>query len=194
MKGSKIRYIITISAVIIIVLHLVIPNMAIDEITLGLILIAIVPWLAPLFKSIEVPGVFKIEYQKMEKATALADEVGLLAPMKTMDNAPKYSFELTSDADPNLTLAGLRIEIEKSLRKIAESRNIPVQKQTVGGLMRLLKQDNALTNEEYGVLSDLIGLLNRAVHGAKVDNNAYDWALETGPRLLRSLDDIISRQ
>jgi len=35
---------------------------------------------------------------------------------------------------------------------------------------------------------DLVGLLNNAVHGAKVDHRAATWAIETGPRLLRALD------
>jgi len=42
------------------------------------------------------------------------------------------------------------------------------------------------------VLSDMIGLLNAAVHGAEVDSKAADWAMEVGPRLLKALDERIS--
>jgi hypothetical protein len=35
----------------------------------------------------------------------------------------------------------------------------------------------------------MVGMLNSAVHGATVDISASDWAIEIGPRLLKSLDD-----
>lgn len=35
----------------------------------------------------------------------------------------------------------------------------------------------------------MIGLLNSAIHGAKVDDRAVDWALDVGPRLLEALDE-----
>lgn len=41
---------------------------------------------------------------------------------------------------------------------------------------------------ERAVIADLIVLLNKAVHGAEVDNKAAQWAIETGPRILRALD------
>lgn len=194
MKASRLQYIITLSALIVIIVHLTWPTLAIDGITLALIAIAIVPWLTPLFKSVELPGGWKIEFQELQKAKADADKAGLLAPTNTVDISPRYSFELIADDDPNLALAGLRIEIEKRLQNIAESRNILARKQSVGSLMRLLSQESAITKQEYSVLADMIGLLNSAVHGASVDKRAVDWALETGPRLLKSLDDITARQ
>ncbi len=52
MKTTKIQIAISAVAVVIIVVHLVWPKVAIDGITLALLVIAIVPWLAPLFKSL----------------------------------------------------------------------------------------------------------------------------------------------
>ncbi|HID30653.1 MAG TPA: hypothetical protein EYP19_11695 [Desulfobacterales bacterium] len=125
----------------------------------------------------------------MQKAKEKADEAGVLAPSSTVAVAPEYSFQVIAEDDPNLALAGLRIEIEKRLLQLAESREIRVQKASVGRLMRLLVEQGVLTQEEYGVLADMIGLLNSAVHGASVDRRAVDWAMEVGPRLLRSLDE-----
>jgi hypothetical protein len=194
MKVSRIQYIITLSALIVIIMHLKWPTLAIDGITLALIAIAIIPWLAPLFKSVELPGGWKIEFQELQKAKSDADKAGLLAPTNSVEILPRYSFETIADDDPNLALAGLRIEIEKRLQNIAEARNIPIRKQSVGSLMRTLSQENAITKQEYSVLADMIGMLNSAVHGASVDKRGVEWALETGPRLLKSLDDITSRQ
>lgn len=168
--------------------------LAIDGITLTLLLVAIVPWLAPLFKSLEFPGGWRIEFQDLQKAKEKADEVGLLAPSSTVTGAPEYSFQVIAEDDPNLALAGLRIEIEKRLLKLAESREIRVQKGSVGRLMRLLAEQGVLTQQEYGVLTDMVCLLNLAVHGASVDRSAFGWAMEVGPRLLRSLDERIEKK
>lgn len=53
-----------------------------------------------------------------------------------------YSFQLVADEDPNLALAGLRIEIEKRLTQIAESYQIDPGRSSAGRLLRILgKQD-----------------------------------------------------
>jgi hypothetical protein len=189
MKALHIQVGITILAVIVIVIHVIWPTLAVDSITLALIILAILPWIAPLFKSLEFPGGWKIEFQELQKAENKADKAGLLAPASTIDITPKYSFQVIADNDPNLALAGLRIEIEKRLQSIAESKNISVKNQGVSSLMRILSKEGALSQQEYSVLSDMVGMLNSAVHGATVDKRAVEWAMETGPRLLKSLDD-----
>ena len=87
-----------------------------------------------------------------------------------------------AEDDPNLALAGLRIEIEKILRELAQSADIPIQRTSVGRLMRLLFEKEMLTKQEYSFFTDMIGLLNSAVDGAEVDKKATDWAMEVGPR------------
>ena len=47
-------------------LHVLFPGIQVDAITVSLI--AIVPCLAPLFKSIELPGGVKVEFQELEEA------------------------------------------------------------------------------------------------------------------------------
>jgi len=91
--------------------------------------------------------------------------------------------------DPNLALAGLRIEIEMRLNEIAKRRDISSRNKGVGQLLRLLQENGILSDEEKSVLGDLIGLLNKAVHGLEVDNKSADWAIQTGPRILKTLDE-----
>ncbi len=138
---------------------------------------------------LEFPGGWKVEFQDLQKAKNEADKAGLLAPSNTINATPEYSFQMIANDDPNLALAGLRIEIEKRLMDLAESNNISVKRQGIGGLMRILSNEGILTQQEYGALADMVGMLNSAVHGATVDKRAVDWALETGPRLLKSLDN-----
>jgi hypothetical protein len=101
---------------------------------------------------------------------------------------PEYSFQLVYSRDPNLALAGLRIEIEKRLSALAEKADIPVRPGGVGQLLRALDRKELLSHEERAALADMIGLLNAAVHGAVVDPRASEWALDVGPRILASLD------
>ena len=181
---------ISISAIslVLIVLHILLPELAIDGVTFALIVLAVIPWLAPLFKSLEFPGGWKVEFQDLVKAQFDADKAGLLSPISEQEQIPEYSFQVIAHDDPNLALAGLRIEIEKRLLSIAESKNIKTKNKGVGGLMRSLHEAGSLSHGEYSVLADMIGMLNAAVHGAEVDKRAVNWAMETGSRLLKSLD------
>src|SRR5690606_33201444 len=101
---------------------------------------------------------------------------------------PVYSFQLVADEDPNLALAGLRIEIERRLSQIAEAKGLATRNASVGKLIRELSDQGALRQEERAVLMDMIGLLNSAVHGADVDRRAADWAMKVGPRVLEALE------
>ncbi|MEU0840051.1 hypothetical protein ABZ370_11325 [Streptomyces sp. NPDC005962] len=57
--------------------HLVAPDLKIDNVTVALLVIAVVPWLRDLFTSIELPGGLRVEFrdveQRIEAAEAMAD-------------------------------------------------------------------------------------------------------------------------
>lgn len=150
---------------------------------MGLLLIAVLPWLGFIFKSVELPGGLKVEYPALQKAKEEADKAGLLAEPAVEQPAYLAVFE----DDPNLALAGLRIEIERCLRGIAEAKQLPVARVSVSRLLRLLRDHEALSQQDGAVLTDLLGLLNSAVHGAEVDPRAAQWAMDVGPRLLAGL-------
>ncbi|MBT4308791.1 MAG: hypothetical protein HOD49_00095 [Anaerolineae bacterium] len=63
---KRIQIIISVSAIIIVMAHLIWPSLQIDSTTLFLIAIAVIPWLIPLFKSLEFPGGWKVEFQEQE--------------------------------------------------------------------------------------------------------------------------------
>ena len=153
MKPLKVQWGITLGAILTIVVHLIWPSLAIDGITLMLIVIAIVPWLAPLFKSIEFPGGLKIEYRDLAKVQEKAEQANLLVPVTAVDIETEYPFQIVAEDDPNLALAGLRIEIEKRLRRLAQSTNIPIHHTSVGKLMHLLYKKGILSQDAYSVLA-----------------------------------------
>jgi len=184
---------ITVVALIVAIVHVVWPNITIDGVTVFLLVVALLPWLIPLLKSLEFPGGWKVEFQELEKARNKVDKAGLLSKRSRKKRVVAYSFESVLDKDPNLALAGLRIEIEKRLLQIAKLNHLDATRASVGQLLRLLNQRQILTPQESMALYDMSGLLNAAVHGAEVDKRAADWAVEVGPKLLQGLDEKIEK-
>jgi hypothetical protein len=188
MSIKNIKYAITFLALVIAVVHLIWPEIRIDAITVTLIVVAVLPWLSSLFKSIELPGGLKIEYQELEKIEERARDAGLLTEQatKTTEN---YAFQTVATTDPNLALAGLRIELEKRLIKLAESRDLRLPKRGLNNLLMDLNRRELIGGSERVLLSDLAALLNSAVHGAVVEPSTAEWALDIGPQILKALDE-----
>lgn len=188
----RLRQVVSLGALLLALSHIIWPQLAIDAIALALIVIAILPWLAPLIKSLELPGGWKVEFQELQKAASRAESAGLLAAEPSQEEVT-FSFQSIATRDPNLALAGLRIEIEKRLSLLAEIHGLNARRpMSVGQALRALAQAEVLSNEERSILADMVNMLNSAVHGAEVDSRAANWAIEVGPRLLTSLDERVS--
>jgi hypothetical protein len=61
-KPSLLRVVITLGALMFLGVHLGWPKIGIDNIAIALLVIALVPWLSSIFKSIEVTGLGKVEF------------------------------------------------------------------------------------------------------------------------------------
>ena len=164
----------------------------IDIITIILIVIAFLPWLNNLIQSIELPGGMKLQLRDFKKIEEKAEKAGLLekVSLKGLEirntKEAQYSFQLVED--PNLILAGLRIEIEKRLKAIAEKHQISSDRKGIKQLLSDLSSQGLLSKEEQSALNDLTIWLNNAVHGAKVDYEMSQWATGVGLRILKVLD------
>src|SRR5271167_3643431 len=125
-RPKRLAQIITLSALAGALIHLLWPKLAIDAITLTLLAIAVIPWLAPIFKSLEFPGGWKVEFkEELRKAASRAEQAGILAPQRAHITSDIPSPEIAYD-DPNLSLAALRIEIEKRVRTLAQKHGVPI--------------------------------------------------------------------
>ena len=184
----KTQVAITVVSLALVGVHLLWPNLRIDAITLILLAAAAIPWLVPLFKSIELPGGLKLEFQKLQATEQRAAEAGLLDELPDLASPHEYSFQVVADEDANLALAGLRIEIERRLVHLAEKAGIGSTKMSIHRLLRLLGDQEILSHKQRDVLEDMVELLNSAAHGASADHQSAHWALEVGPRLLATLD------
>jgi hypothetical protein len=197
MSADRIRQVVTLGALLLALVHIVFPQVAIDGVALVLIVIAVVPWLAPLFRSLELPGGWKVEFQDLQKVAAKADDAGLLARLPSEPHAaraaadahPEYAFQSVADRDPNLALAGLRIELEKRLVELCRRHGIGTRMQGMGRLLAELAKIGVLNSDEEAVLADLVQMLNAAVHGAEVDPRATEWAMDVGPQLIEAFEE-----
>ena len=190
---KKLRFAVTIGALALTAAHLAWPGVRIDAITFALLVVAVLPWIAPLVKSVELPGGLKIELQELRQVESRANTAGLLAVEAAPAEESRFAFETVAAQDPNLALAGLRIEIEKRLLALARTHDLNSGRPMgIGQLLRVLTLADVLSGEERSVLADMTNMLNAAVHGADVRRDAADWAIGVGPRLLTSLEERIA--
>ena len=178
---------ISVVAVVLIIVHLFIPSIKVDIITLGLLIAGVVPWLSSIIKAMEFPGGWKVEFQDLKNITERADHAKLLSEQ----TYKKYSFESIAEDNPNLALAGLRIEIEKTLKEIALREGIS-DIHSINQLTSVLNQVGTISAEQASLIRDLVPMLNEAVHGKSVDPRAAEWAIITGPRILNALEKVKS--
>lgn len=192
-RNTWIKAAVSVVAGLLAVAHLLWPGLAIDWVTVALLVFAALPRLAPWLNSVELPGGVKLTWQDVARVQQEAEATGLLAGPAAFEACPReYSYQLVVDEDPRLALAGIRIEIEKRLNELAAAYDLEPR----GGILhilRTLRQHEALEWQEAEVLGHVNRVLNMAVHGAELSPDAARLALDLGPRLLRVLDDRIEQ-
>jgi Domain of unknown function (DUF4145) len=179
------KIIISFGAIGVAVLHLARPELQIDVITFGLIVVAILAWLNKLIKKAEFPGGWKVEFHDVQAAgeKITRSEMNQARPVET----PSPSYVEISDRDPNLALVGLRIEIERRLRKLVRQAGLTEDRPLtymIGDLRRL----GVLSEASFSGLQTLVSAGNQAAHGAEVDAKTAAWAVDHGPDILAVLD------
>jgi hypothetical protein len=203
MENKKIIFIISILisvfSIILLVLHLLFPTAAIDPITITLFLIAIVPWVGSIFKSIKLPGGFQVDYQELREISKELKDTGLISePLKKQPYGEStirpYEESTTQSLNPSLQLANLRIEIEKRIRHFAELQGIVDSKKPLSRVISDLYQLEAFSRDEFEVLRQLLRILNSAVHGKDVEEPVFLWAMDEGPLILAGLDSRIKKK
>ncbi len=183
-------------AIFLLIIHVFVPAMTIDIITITLFLIAIIPWVGQIFKSIKLPGGFQVDYQDLEKISRELESTDLVA--EPTEGPPDYEQiydQMTIQSlSPSLQLANLRIEIEKRLRHLAELYGLDVNRRPLNQVITSLFQSEALSRGDLEVLRQLLRILNPAIHGEEIEEPVFLWALDEGPRLLAGLDRRIERK
>ena len=77
-----------------------------------------------------------------------------------------------ANKDPNLSLAGLRIEVDILARNLAKGFNVDFDDKRDSGarLLRKLLDSRSITNNQYQLATKVLNLCNKAVHGVSVSH------------------------
>lgn len=71
--------------------------------------------------------------------------------------------------EPNVALAGLRMEVEILARNLAKGFNVDVRsRDSAGSLLRRLHDKGAITTNQYQLAQKIVRLCNAALHGTRV--------------------------
>jgi hypothetical protein len=201
----KLRVLVTFAALLLLAVHVAWPDLKVDATTAFLVAVALLPWLATIIKSLELPGGFKIELQDIKAATdkvmvnpgivtgeahvkAAPSSVTASGIVLTRTTQAVDRLRAVAQNDPNLALIGVGIEIEKRLREIAEQRGIDTSRGSLGMLLQRLERAEALPAQVTSGLRELVALRNQAAHGATVSGDAAEWVLDAFPAILAALD------
>jgi uncharacterized protein YbjQ (UPF0145 family) len=102
----------------------------------------------------------------LNKANAIMLNRGL-SPSPSGFDFSKY--RVLAEQDPNLALAGLRMEIENILKNYSEgSGGSRCSGESAGMVSRKLYEQKILSAEQHKLITNIISLCNMAVHGKKV--------------------------
>ena len=153
--------------------------------------------LARSLQTVKLPGGTELDWQKKVKAVEeAADKVEALPKsQQTPDSLneshelsrrlellglfsspSKYDFEYyqqIAKQDPNLALAGLRMELERMLQNMARSVGLKYDERRTspGRFSGLLRSEGILEEEEYQLIRSIINVANAALHGQDVSTN-----------------------
>lgn len=165
------------------------PDLKIDAVSLGLIVIVLVPWLGRIFRTIKLPGGFEVEYPDFDKVAADIPD-GPVALGTVPAGQPSY-LQVRS-LDPNLALVGLRIEVEALLvrlwEKTIEGGEAP---RSARRLLHDLRREDSLPPNVAGALDEILGAGNMAAHGVEPPPGAHEFAFDEGPRVLAYLRRLV---
>lgn len=129
-----------------------------------------------------------------ERVEQAMDSVLSEAPAEAEPEAGKGILEPTWARldDPNLALAGWRIDLEKELRRLAEQSDVPPRaRRTLRWIVEELTSRGVIDYRVAGGLQDLLTIANQGVHGASVDPSVIEILRTEGLRLLEYLRSIV---
>jgi hypothetical protein len=182
-----IKSLVSLGALIVLIVYLIWP-FSLNPVVIVLLCIIILPWLSPVLKSVELPFGVKIEFQDLKKVEEKAERVGLVSHSTSTLLKPTYSFQSVAGEDPRLALAGLRIELETRLIDLLKAKGYQASGRGIVGAVRQLAESDVLSHQETSALLDIVIILNKAVHGAQLDEQTSHRALDLGVRVLQAIE------
>lgn len=185
-------FITTFGSLALIVIHLWYNGISVGWITIALLVISATPYVIPLVKSVDVPGVARVELRDVRKAASkITTGRQNDGDLKRKDNEEAKSLRRLSKSDPSVALVGFRIDLEDKLMDLADQNNINTTEKDIPSILRNLSKKGVISEGVIGGVQELIYLGNRAARGEEVAPSAAEWVSNNASDILSSLDDEI---
>lgn len=170
-------FIITLLFITLATAHLFCAAVTVDSITIILLVLAGLPWLAPYLKSLELPGGFKVE---IKDALKKVEEAAADIPHK--ENETPYT-----GVNASLAFVALRVDIEKTIRKYQP--NLGHKNHSLAIRLQTLANDNVISRALAVALLELVKLGNAAAHGQEIDSEEAELILMRAAPLISKLEE-----
>jgi hypothetical protein len=198
-----VRALITIVPLALVIARIAWPGITVDQTTVWLLLLAALPWVASFVESLTIGGnEVKLRPVRAETVRVAGEEITTAAPVPAgpREGSPgqdrlspdRASYLEVASMDPNLALVSLRIEILLILSELANltlGEKEGLTRYTPSRLVKVLRENGVVDEKVAHALKELIDAGSRALHGAYVEPEARDWALEHGGEVLTALND-----
>ncbi len=176
---KSIFWVIFIFGIILIIVHGFFSSVfKVDAFTVLILFILSIPIVAPYLKKAKFPGAefeFKDEIKEtnelVQKSVEQAEKAEDAGEKKIL---PFETFRLSAvreqlDTDHVLSLAALRIEIEKTLRLATKFLEIPKRnKWSISRIIEVLRKKEVFSSEQISALQKIVNMCNKAIHGFPV--------------------------
>ncbi len=153
----------------------------VDSVTILLLFILSIPFVAQYLKKAKFPGAefeFKEEIRETQKLVQLSVEQAEKAESAGKAKIlPFETFKLFAvrelvDSDPVLALAALRIEIEGKLRLVGDFLDLPKRdKWSTSKLIKMIGTKQLLSFQQIKALQKITNMCNEAIHGSWISRD-----------------------
>jgi len=166
------------------------------------ILLLIIILISPFINSIRriKYGDFEAEIDPKEIQKIKKEADGIIESSNQEDEirpeiyATTKSINDLASSDPIIALAKLRIELEKTINKLATISGVKLKGPALSTLVRNLSNHGVITVNIGKSLTEVIGICNRAIHGEAISESSAKTIISLGVNILEDLYWTIKEQ
>ena len=185
-KSDLPKYLFSLAFILLAAEKVLHKDSSIDATVTVLVFLVFLPWIRSFVKGVEIPAFGTITLADVADVTnrfeVTKQEVTTVELLE-----PVPSFLEVLNIDPNLALAGYRIELEKRLQKLARLYDID-SGLPLNSILHKLTSKNIISEQQSTGYEDILHYAEKAMHGARVEPRVVEWIKTKGKRFLDILD------
>ena len=182
---TGLKILVSVIAVLVLVVRFVCPNLIIDSITVGLILLALIPWLAPIIKSIEIFGIGKVELQDLKNEVEK-----LKGAVESAEQKAEYAAADVPEKNTSKTIMSAQDSLKELANKyIATRKNLRASPERTAVMTKIFKEMVQISSQINSLDVDTLLLSNN--HGDRLSACAYLYANPSREKLDLTIESMM---